>query len=201
MTIVGCAPTPLWHLSYSPAGVSVASSFIHALILSVWPPSLLKSPPRFSLSPSFCLFIKTTSPAGGGWGVLGVLPRVVLERLHHRRRGHYHQRTSLSDGGSASSVAPPLIFLLSGGTSLLRKQKQGLRVHRSALITAENPKSCRGSCHAGRHVSVPRRSVIVDARLDASAAARVALPSSPTLKGQMLVRNAGAADVYAQRQE
>lgn len=106
MTIVRCAPTPGWHLSFSPAGVSVFSSFIHALI------PLLKSPPRFFLSPSFCLFIKTTSPAGkGGFG------GVVLEHLHHRRHGQYCQHTSLSDVGGASGIAPPLIFSLCGGTS------------------------------------------------------------------------------------
>lgn len=111
MTIVRCAPTPGWHLSFSPAGVSVFSSFIHALI------PLLKSPPRFFLSPSFCLFIKTTSPAGkGGFG------GVVLEHLHHRRHGQYRQHTSLSDGGGASGIAPPLITYLWGNFSANRNK-------------------------------------------------------------------------------
>lgn len=168
MTVVGGAPTPVWQLSYSPAGVSHFPSFIHALISSVWPPSRLKSPAGFSLSPSFCLFIKatSTSPAGeeGGGFPQGCFGTLTSSSSTHpiMRWGQQHLHSSFCSVG--------------GNFSANRTE-----AHASAASPEEQnkkPKSSRENSHARRHVSIRRSSLIVDARLDASAAARIALPSS-----------------------
>lgn len=115
MTIVGGAPTPVWQLSYSPAGVSHFPSFIHALISSVWPPSRLKGPAGFSLSPSFCLFIKatSTSPAGeeGGGSPQGCFGTLTSSPSTHPIMGwgqrHLHS-SFCSVGGTSLQIEPRL---------------------------------------------------------------------------------------------
>lgn len=95
--------------------VSHFPSFIHALISSVWPPSRLKSPAGFSLSPSFCLFIKgsSTSPAGeeGGGSPQSCFGTLTSSPSTHPIMGwgHQHLRPSFcSVEGTSLQIEPTL---------------------------------------------------------------------------------------------
>lgn len=125
------------------AGVSHFPSFIHALISSVWPPSRLKSPAGFSLSPSFCLFIKatSTSPVGeeGGGSPQGCFGTLTSSPSTHPIMGwgQQHLHSSFCSVGGTSlqieaGLTRPLLHLKNRiKTQILQGKQscQGARLH------------------------------------------------------------------------